>query len=188
MDRIGRHLSYANIAATLALVFAMSGGAIAATGGFSSGGKFRGCVRANGSLTILKAGKSCSKGQTPITWNQAGPQGTKGPTGAAGANGPTGGSGPAGSPGTPAVTLWGEVNAAGQLVTGNGLTSVSGNAAGRTWTFSRDISKCAISATLNGGPATTVYAERGEQSNQAITETLSNGAVAAGGVNLMINC
>jgi hypothetical protein len=31
MERIRRHLSYANVAATLALVFAMSGGAIAAT-------------------------------------------------------------------------------------------------------------------------------------------------------------
>ena len=44
MERITRHLSYANVAATLALVFAMSGGAIAATGGFSGGGKLQACA------------------------------------------------------------------------------------------------------------------------------------------------
>jgi hypothetical protein len=37
MQWIKRHISYANVAATLALVLAMSGGAVAATGGFSSG-------------------------------------------------------------------------------------------------------------------------------------------------------
>jgi hypothetical protein len=36
MERIRRHLGFANVAAGLALLFSMSGGAIAATGGFTA--------------------------------------------------------------------------------------------------------------------------------------------------------
>lgn len=75
MEAIGRHLSYANVAATLALVFAMSGGAIAASGGFSSAGKLQACVNSEGGLRLLKSGKHCGRGQKTVAWNQAGPAG-----------------------------------------------------------------------------------------------------------------
>jgi collagen triple helix repeat protein len=97
MGRIRRHASYANIAATLALVLAMSGGAMAATGGFSSGGTLRACVNEEGAIRLLKAGKSCKKGQKAVSWNETGPAGAKG---AAGTAGPAGASGPAGAKGT----------------------------------------------------------------------------------------
>ena len=63
MERIGRRISYANVAATLALVLAMSGGAVAATGGFSAGGTLRACANEEGAIRLLKAGKKCAKGQ-----------------------------------------------------------------------------------------------------------------------------
>jgi hypothetical protein len=96
MERICRHLSYANVAATLALVFAMSGGAIAATGGFTSNGKLQACVNGEGTLKLLTAGKHCRKGQKTVAWNQTGPSGAPG---APGASGPTGAAGGAGSHG-----------------------------------------------------------------------------------------
>ena len=66
MERIRRHLSYANVAATLALVFAMTGGAIAATGGFSSSGKLQACVGSGGTLKLLKSGQRCHHGQQKV--------------------------------------------------------------------------------------------------------------------------
>jgi hypothetical protein len=90
MERIGQHLSYANVAATLALVFAMSGGAIAATGGFTAASSsIKACVGSSGVLKVLK-GKKCKCGQKAVSWNQQGPAGAKGatgPSGIAGLNG-----------------------------------------------------------------------------------------------------
>jgi hypothetical protein len=184
MKKIGRHLSYANVAATLALVLAASGGAMAATAGNSGSGKLRACVSGGGALKLLTGGKKCQKGQKLVSWSQVGPQGPGGTPGA------PGGAGPAGSPGASAVTLWAEVNASGHLVAGSGVTNVAGTAEGRFFTFDRDISKCGISATLNEGPATSVYAERAETPNQIITRTSfeTEEKVAAGGVDLVVTC
>ncbi|HEX4435265.1 MAG TPA: hypothetical protein VH061_00570 [Solirubrobacteraceae bacterium] len=101
MDRIRRHLSYANVVATLALVFAMSGGAIAASGGFSSGGRLRACVNGEGGLRLLKSGKHCARGQKTVAWNQQGPAGAPGAKGAGGATGAAGSQGKQGLSGSP---------------------------------------------------------------------------------------
>jgi hypothetical protein len=186
MKRITKHVSYANVAATLAVVLAMSGGAIAATGGFTKGGVLRACVNQEGGLKLLKSGKKCKKGQSMISWNQVGPKGI------AGIQGPAGSAGAAGTPGTPgapAVTLWAEVDASGSVVASSGVTNVTGNAEGRFFTFNRDISKCGVSATLNEGPASVVYVERNEFPNQLVTKTdVENEQVAAGGVDLVVSC
>ena len=87
MKRIARHLSYANVAATLAVVLALSGAAVAATGGFVSGGRLQACVTPEGQLKLLKSGKKCKKGQSSISWNQSGPKGSAGAQGPAGATG-----------------------------------------------------------------------------------------------------
>jgi hypothetical protein len=101
MERIRQHLSYANVAATLALVFAMSGGAIAATGGFTAASSsIKACVGANGVLKVL-SGKKCKSGQKAVFWNQQGPAGSRGATGAQGATGATGPTGTAGLNGAP---------------------------------------------------------------------------------------
>jgi hypothetical protein len=118
VDGIRRHLSYANVAATLALVLAMSGGAIAATRGFSSGGKFRACVNGEGGLRLIKPGKHCTRGQQAIGWNQEGPAGARGTTGA---------QGPAGANGAP-----GPASTATQLTSPNGRFTVAVTNAGIT--------------------------------------------------------
>ncbi len=185
MKQIGRHLSYANVAATLALVLALSGGALAATGGFTSGGKLRACVSKQGNLKLLKGGAKCGDGQT-VAWNQNGPAG---PRGATGAQGPAGGPGTPGAPGAPAVTLWAEFRSTG-LAAASGVTNVAGDAKGRIFTFNRDISKCGVSASLNEGPATIVYVERNEFANQLVVKTDINKEeeTAFGGVDLVVTC
>jgi hypothetical protein len=189
MKRIAKHVSYANVAATLAVVLAMSGGAIAATGGFTSGGTLRACVNQEGGLKLLKSGKKCKKGQSVISWNQVGPKGLAGIQGPAGSAGAPGAPGTPGTPGASSVSLWAEVDASGHVVASSGVTNVTGNAEGRFFTFNRDISKCGVSATLNEGPASVVYVERNEFPNQLVTKTdVENEKVAAGGVDLVVSC
>jgi hypothetical protein len=101
MEWVRQHFSYANVVATLALVFAMSGGAIAATGGFTSASSsIKACVGGNGILKVL-TGKKCKSGQKAVSWNQQGPAGAQGPAGPQGATGPTGPTGTAGLNGEP---------------------------------------------------------------------------------------
>src|ERR1017187_10411591 len=156
MKRIREHLSYANVAATLALLFAMSGGAIAATGGFSSGGALRACANEEGAIMLLKPGKHCRKGQTAVAWNQTGPAGApgaKGAAGAAGAAGPAGLAGasiqgPRGTAGDENVK-WATVGAAGNIENGRGITKVDGAKSPYEVTFDRDVSSCAIVAAAD---------------------------------------
>lgn len=83
---IRRHMSYANVTATAALVFAMTGGAYAISGnGGSSGAR----------PTAHVAKKATPKGKP----GPRGPAGPKGATGASGAVGPVGPAGPAGAKG-----------------------------------------------------------------------------------------
>jgi hypothetical protein len=94
-----RHFNYANIVATLALLFAMSGGALAATHYLITSTKqikpsvFKALKGANG-----KNGASGSAG-TPGAKGQAGPAGPAGPAGTNGTNGTEGKEGPPGKSG-----------------------------------------------------------------------------------------
>jgi hypothetical protein len=135
MKRIRTHLSYANAAATLAVLFAMSGGAIAATGGFSSGGTLRACVNEEGGLKLLKAGGHCRRGLKSVAWNVTGPAGRAGANGAAGAAGAAGAqgkegatgkegkAGPEGQPGT--ARAYADVSSTGALVASRSKNVVS---------------------------------------------------------------
>jgi hypothetical protein len=149
-ERFGRHVSYANVVATLALVLAMTGGAIAATGGFTSGGALRGCVNGEGVLRLLKAGKHCRHGQQQVTWNQQGPAGTAGATGARGAEGPKGTEGPKGVSGEAANVEWARVNQEGDIVAGHGALAAGEGTGHYVVAFDRDITKCGLVATANG--------------------------------------
>jgi hypothetical protein len=82
-----RHLNYANVAATLALVFAMSGGALAA-----------GHYLINSPKQINPKVLRKLRGRTGRT-GPRGPQGPAGPRGATGPQGPGGGQGPTGATG-----------------------------------------------------------------------------------------
>ena len=93
---IRRHLSYANVAATVALVFAVTGGAFAATG--HSGGPGPASAHLTAAVvrsTFATSAKSKSKPKT----GPRGPAGPKGATGAAGPAGAIGTAGPAGPTG-----------------------------------------------------------------------------------------
>ncbi len=165
MKRIGRHLSYANATATLALVFAMTGGAVAASGGFSSGGTLRACANEEGAIRLLRAGKKCKKGQTAVTWSQTGPSGApgaKGATGAAGATGatgvpgqkglegPKGLEGQKGTSGEPANVKWASVDDDGFLVAAHGAVASAEVGNHFAVAFNQDITNCAVTATQNG--------------------------------------
>ena len=109
LERVRPRLNHATVVAYLALFVALGGGAFAASRGFvSSNGELRGCVDAEGQLTVLKAGKSCAKHRTQIAWSVRGPQGATGPPGVTGAQGASGAQGAAGAPGAK-----GETGAAG---------------------------------------------------------------------------
>lgn len=93
-------ISYANVTATLALVLALTGGALAASNSFiGAGGQIHGCVSRNGQLTLLRPGQSCKSG-TAISWNQ---KGQTGPRGRQGPQGPRGSRGLRGAPGVNGV-------------------------------------------------------------------------------------
>lgn len=155
MERTRRHVSYANVAATLALVFAMSGGAIAATGGFTAASNgIKACAASNGVLK-LQTGKKCAKGQKAVSWSQAGPEGAagakgvSGAAGAAGANGANGAKGDPGASGQPTNVLWARIDSDGVIETeGHGVIDVDDEGESPyIVTFDRDVSQCAVVAS-----------------------------------------
>lgn len=81
-------LTYANVAATLALVLALGGGAYAAANSIPGpGGVIDGCYqRQGGGLRLVRAGKRCSRNENAIAFNQ---QGSPGRQGVAGPVGPS---------------------------------------------------------------------------------------------------
>ena len=66
--------------------------------------------KGTGVLHLKTRGGRCKRGQTRVTWNQVGPQGPQGFTG------------PAGQPGAPAVSVWANVDNAGSVISGQGLS------------------------------------------------------------------
>ena len=86
LARLRPRVSYANVTATMALLVALGGGALAASSFVGSNGQIHGCVDKKGHLSVVKAGKKCGKGKTEIAWNQRGPRGLRGPHGPPGTN------------------------------------------------------------------------------------------------------
>jgi Collagen triple helix repeat (20 copies) len=124
-SKIRRRLTYANVAATLALVFAMSGGAYAA-------GHFLITSTKQIKPSVLKqlqgrAGKTGANGaQGPAgpggpqgPGGAQGPAGPAGPTGATGATGPAGPTGPAGKNGADGTTGFTETLPSGKTLKGD---------------------------------------------------------------------
>jgi hypothetical protein len=117
--RLRKRLTYANVAMTLALVFAMSGGAYAA-------GKYLITSTKQISPKVLaslkgKAGPAGANGAAGPAGSAgpAGPQGPKGETGAVGTNGTNGEPGKEGKEGKPGVIHPGETLAAKATETGS---------------------------------------------------------------------
>lgn len=101
VQRLRSRLTYANVIASLALFFALGGGAYAAVS--ASNDTIHGCyAKAGGALRVLDPGRSCTRREHALSWNERGPAGEPGPrgaTGAAGATGATGATGPQGPAG-----------------------------------------------------------------------------------------
>jgi collagen triple helix repeat protein len=169
---IRRRLCYANVTATLALVFAMSGGALAASHYLVSS-------TSQISPKVLKALKGKEGKQGPAgTAGPAGVAGAKGETGAAGATGSTGPAGPAGPKGEPgAAGAAGAPGAAGKEGSPwtAGGTLPSGKTETGAWatsgppgTFEAKVSLASFAIPLAAAPAVNfVGVEEGEGEKNA---------------------
>ncbi len=171
-----RRISYANVAATLALVLSLGGGAYAAASSFvfiGPGGKIKGCVEKSKTLEIVRPSLGCPKGTQSLVFNQAGERGAPGTPGTNGASGPTGSSGTNGNNGAVAglsatqqsgIFLSGTLNtlvskafpAGSYIITAKAGWSASGGPSGYAVSVScelfsgsnqLDVSQSAVSAT-----------------------------------------
>jgi len=148
MGRIRRRLSYANVAATVALFLALSGGAYAVADSPFVGpnGVVSVCVQAvSDELQAVSPGTKCPNGEIALTLNQKGKPGKRGPRGARGATGPQGphgATGPAGPQGVagPAGPQGATGPAGPQGATGPaGPQGVAGTSATRLFAFVNDV-------------------------------------------------
>jgi hypothetical protein len=129
MRLISRHLSYANVAATLALVFAMGGGAYAALAPVHDG-VIHTCLRkSNGALRVVRAGARCGRRERALAFDQRGRVGPRGATGAQGPIGKTGGTGKTGKTGAAGRSVTSATLGVGNVTCpsgGSSFTTVSG--------------------------------------------------------------
>jgi hypothetical protein len=129
MRHIRRHLSYANVASTLALVFAMGGGAYAALSPVHDG-VIHTCFRkSSGAVRVVRAGARCTRRERALAFNQRGPVGPRGSTGAQGAIGKTGATGKTGRTGASGRSVTSATLGVGNATCpsgGSSFTTVSG--------------------------------------------------------------
>lgn len=143
MRKFRSRLTYANVASSLALFLAISGGtAFAATQITSSQ------IR-NGAVTNSKLGSSAVTGAKVKNGSLTSSDFASGTllTGPAGATGPAGPAGAAGA----GSSMNGVVSPEGTLVYGSGVAAVSPNGAGvYTITFNQNVATCPVVATIGG--------------------------------------
>jgi hypothetical protein len=141
-----RRISYANVAATLALVFSMSGGALAASHYLINSTK-----QINPKVLKKLKGATGPAGAAGLTSaaganGAAGATGKEGKEGSAGKEGKEGKTGPAGAP---ATKLWAVVSSAGELERGAGALSAEKGGTGIYFVkFNLDITACAFLGTI----------------------------------------
>lgn len=105
MRQAGHRLSKRTVLVGAAALVAVPLAAAAADASTSAGGTVNGCyVKTTGSLRVIHPGQSgtqghCTTSETPISWNQVGPQGPRGPQGLPGVQGVQGAQGIQGVPG-----------------------------------------------------------------------------------------
>jgi hypothetical protein len=175
MGLLRRHLTYANVAASLALFLALGGAAYAAT---------QLPKNSVGTNQIRKeavtAGKIAKKTRQQLQGNRgpAGQQGPQGKTGKQGAKGATGARGAQGNTGAPGIDGTGpalEVVAGPKLIEAGGSTVVSQNLAPGAYVVTADVvvestATTAVTCTLNGSNGEAVG---NVQPNLPVTLTLS---------------
>ncbi len=119
MRLVQRHISYANVASTLALVFAMGGGAYAALAPAANDVIYTCYSRSTGALRVVHRTTRCRRRERALAFNQRGPVGPEGPRGVVGPPGPTGKTGATGKTGK--TGAGGRSGAAGSSVTSTAL-------------------------------------------------------------------
>jgi hypothetical protein len=186
-----------NALGALALFLALGGVTYAATGGFVSGGQLRACVNESGTLTLLKSGKRCKRGQKQIAWNQQGEPGARGASGSSGPPGPAGPMGPVGSTGPsgqPSNIMWAKIEPEGTIDAGRGVTGVGWDKRGEyIVTFEKEVTNCAVVVTQNSDLPTNVandaIAEERLGSKNAIVFTIDTlGKEAAARFSIVAIC
>ena len=76
------HLTYANTAATLALVVALGGGTYAVAGQLAPPKTIKACVTKSGDAKgAVRIAQKCKSNEKSLVWNQAGVAGPQGPAG-----------------------------------------------------------------------------------------------------------
>ncbi len=168
MNRIKKHINPATILALAALVFAITGGAYAASGGSGNGGNGGGNSAGSASHATAYVAKAKKKSKTPA--GKPGPRGPAGPAGATGPAGPAGATGPAGAKG--------ENGAAGGNGT-NGTPGTNGTSAS-TESFSGNKHGCENGGVVvkSASPETPVC--NGKNGTTGFTKTLPSGATETG--------
>ena len=140
-------MTYANLVATVALFFALAGGAYAVSGGFTT--VIHGCVNGrSGALRVLSHGTACRSGERALAFDQRGPvgaagargaMGAAGPAGPIGAAGPAGPAGPAGSAAAGSAVasayILGDHSVAGYINSKGGAPTVTGTTSSFFVTF-----------------------------------------------------
>lgn len=169
---MGRHINPAMIVALAALIFAVTGGAYAASGG------------GNGSHTtasVAKKKKSSSKG----TRGPAGPKGATGATGPAGPPGPAGNAGPAGPTGAKGDTgSAGSNGGDGESVVSASLNSGEGGCAQGGSKFTVGGKETTACNGKNGAPG--APGSPGAEGKSVKAETYSGAECADGGTSLEV--
>jgi hypothetical protein len=137
----GGRLSYANVTASLALIVAVGQGVVSSIASIpGADGTIRGCYhKKKGTLRVVDEGVACKSKEESLVWNQ---EGVPGEIGAKGDQGDPG------EPGAPATTLWAVVESDGTITASSGVTGIVPGAGFYTLTFNRDVTTCAVLATL----------------------------------------
>lgn len=180
MDLLRRHLTYANVVASLALFLALGGAAFAATqlprNSVGTGQLKRGAVT---------AGKIAKRTRNQLRGDR-GPQGPQGPTGKTGKAGPRGAAGPAGPKGAAGADGTGpafEVFATNKAVPGPIVAQTLGAGA---YVLSADVSltngsgaTAEVVCTISGGGAMKATVGNTESTTISLSTTRSFGAATA---------
>jgi Collagen triple helix repeat (20 copies) len=176
-----RHLTYANVAATLALFLALGGAAYAATQlpKNSVGTK----QLRNGAVTAAKIAKQTRR-QLQGSRGPAGPQGHQGKIGKTGAKGTTGARGATGATGAkgesgegPAFEVFGTLKS----IEAGGNAVVAENLAAGAYAISADVTvesgaATEVTCTLNGGGEAKGFVEVGKPASLSLSVTRNLGA------------
>ena len=192
-----RHMSYANVASTLALIFAMGGGAYAALAPVHKG-VIHTCYRkASGALRVVDATARCRRREHALNFNQRGARGSRGATGPRGATGRTGATGKTGKTGAAGASVSSAALAAGNATCpdgGSSFVSASGTTyacngsatafasvgATATLTSARNVTAVAV------GPTPGVYCLRLASTPSVGVASVRGDATASGAAEVLI--